>query len=223
MRSVLALACLSLLSLAHADERFYVGARSGVSQYGGTADTSAPTAFSFPPPTEISIAGLPFKSDETAWGVYGGWRVKEWLAVEVGFNDLGNTGRRTFAVISPGLAGITTSGVAVDVEELYLGTRFTIPLSQRWNANWLAAITRATFDAEGSLPLIIGVPFFGTPSPVVAQRIPYASPDDETGFVWGFGFGWEFADRWGLDLGYRQHDAQVFDVDSFSVGVSFSF
>lgn len=216
---ILPLLCLGSYSDGQAAESFYVGARLGTSQYDGTADASRSTAVSPAPPSQISISGLPFESDETAWGVYGGWRIKDWLALELGFNDLGNTGRETFVAFN-GVGAFTTRGVAVDVEEMYLASRFTLSLPGNWNANWTVGITRATFDTAGAIPLLV-FPIFAPPPP--QQLIPYASPDDETGFIWGFGFGWDISDQWGLDIGYRQHNTQVFDVDTFVIGALFSF
>lgn len=218
---ILSLLYVCLYSTAQAADRFYVGARLGMSQYDGTADANPSTATSSAPPSEISISGLPFESDETAWGVHGGWRIRDWFALELGFNDLGNTGRETFVAFN-GVSAFTTSGVAVDVEEIYLASRFTLSLPGKWNANWTLGITQTTFDTAGAIPsFLFTFPFLGTP--LSRQLIPYAPPDDETGFIWGFGFGWDISERWGLDIGYRQHDTQVFVVDTFVVGTLFSF
>lgn len=216
---ILSLVCLCFSPAGQAAENFYVGARLGVSQYDGTADASRNATAGPMLPSEISIDGLPFESNETTWGVNVGWRIKDWFAVELGFNDLGNTGRETFAAFG-GVSAVITSGVAVDVEEVYLASKLTLSLPGKWNANWTIGITQTTFEAAGALPLIT-IPILAPPSP--REPIPYASPDDETGFIWGFGFGWDMSDRWGLDIGYRRHDTQVFSVDSFSAGVLFSF
>ena len=210
---------LGFAATSQANERFYIGARLGMSQYDGAADASPTSGVRAAPSSEISINGLPFESDETAWGMYGGWKIKDWLAVELGYNDLGNTGRETLVSFG-GLAAFTTRGVAVDVEELYLASRFSLSLAAKWNANWTVGLTQTAFDTEGTLPFLF-IPFPG--SPISGQPISYASPDDETGFIWGFGFGWTISDRWGLDIGYRQHDTQVFDVDTFAVSVLLSF
>jgi hypothetical protein len=51
---------------------------------------------------------------------------------------------------------------------------------------------------------------------------PFASPDDETGLIWGFGFTWQAGDRFALDLGYRRNDTRVLELDTLAVGVLFS-
>ncbi|MGI9204734.1 MAG: outer membrane beta-barrel protein [Woeseiaceae bacterium] len=211
------LLCFSLP--AQAAGQYYFGARLGMSQYDGVADASRTAFVGSAVPNEISIDGLPFESDETAWGLYGGWRIKNWIALEIGFNDLGNTGLETFATFN-GLSAFTTNSVSVDVEEIYLAARFTRSLSERWNANWTLGVSQAAFDTTGAVPLIV-IPLFMPPSQ--RQPVPYATPDDEIGFIWGFGFGWEISNQWGLDIGYRQHDTQVFDVDTFEVAAYFSF
>lgn len=122
------------------------------------------------------------------------------------------------SVVASRPIGVTTRGVALEIEEWYVGTRFSVPLSSRFRANWFAGISRASFESQGGLPLV-SPPGFN----LFADFLPFASPDDETGLVWGFGFDWEANERLSLDLGFRRHDIQVLDVDTISLGLLFSF
>lgn len=205
---------LGLAAIGAQAESFYVGGSLGASRFDGTADTDRRESGGTIP-SEISLDGLPFESTETAWAVYGGRQVKAWLAIELGFADLGNSGRE-FLVSSSGDSVIFRNAAALNIQEWYLGTRFSTPLSQRISADWLVGVTRAQFDAEGSLPLLIGL------SPdVQIEEIPHASPDEETGLVWGFGFNWKLHERVVLGIDYRQHNTQVLDVDTLSLGATF--
>ena len=199
-------------------EDFYIGGNIGVSQFDGTADADANQFGNvIAVPAEISINGLPFDTTETSWGAYAGWRVKNWFALEVGCVDLGDSGRESPIFLTPGGA-IVNNGTSLNVEELYLATRFTAPLSPKISANWIVGISKATFDTQGSLPILTGpgFPVFGL------EHIPFASPGDKTGLIWGFGFNWQLNKRFALDVDYRQHNTQVLDIDTLTLGVTIS-
>jgi len=199
-------------------------------------------------PGEISLSGFSFDSDETAWGIFGGWRVRDWVAVELGYRDLGNTGQDLR--LTPGVFGtplftptitvpppvpfvppdgfITSAfplpdipGAALSAEEWSVTAKFRKDLTADWSANWTVGISRTDFEAEGSLTineLVSTDPFiFNTTS------IPYASPDAETGFVWGLGFGWQATDAIELDLGFRQNKSGVIDIESASLRLNYLF
>lgn len=164
----LLIAFLVLPGSVWAQPSFYVGANLGASQFDGRADADQNSS----QPFEISINGLTFDSTETAWGAFFGWNAKSWLALEVGYSDLGNAGETLFSavpltplivpslgvpspnvplppsVVEGGFVGVTTRGVALEIEEWYVGTRFSVPLSSRFKANWFAGISRASFEAQ---------------------------------------------------------------------------
>ena len=100
-RIVSAASILWLLSSSTLAADFYIGARLGVADFDGVADTDTSFATDGGLPPELPIGGLPFDSRETAWSVHVGWQARSWLALELGHSDLGNSG------FEPGLS-VTT-------------------------------------------------------------------------------------------------------------------
>jgi len=210
-------------------DTFYFGANIGVSMIDDTANATL-TSSSAPGvlPDEISLDGRTFDSNETASGIFVGWNANDWLAVEFGYTDLGNTGQSlpigffgpVPLVIPPanfgGLIAVPASfnanASALGVEEWFIAAKFSKSLISGVAANWSVGITRAQFDADGQLTISEIV----TLNPLVINRItrPYASPESETGFNFGFGVAWDFSDRFSADIGYRRHDTRVIDVES---------
>jgi len=207
---------MALSASASAEPRFYAGATLGASMFDGEATSGR----DFPSIEEgIPIDHQNFDSTETAWGALLGWKVNSWLALEGGYSDLGNAGETIFVAVLLPPDGeppdiVTSAGVALGIEEWHVGTRFSVPLSSRFRANWFAGFSRASFDVQGVTPI------YGFGPPVFAS---FVSPDDQNGFVWGFGFGWKANEWLSLDLGFRRHDTQVLEVDAVSLGALFSF
>lgn len=204
-----------------AKENFYISVNLGVSMIDGSAhadpnQTTDPGTL----PAEISINGLSFDSNETAWGALVGWNATDWFALELGYADLGNVGEELLTGF-PISSIVSTNAVALNIDEWYFGTKFRLPLSSKFSANWFAGISRAEFEAQGqveSFLVILG----GALSRVERVITPFASPDQETGLIWGFGFAWAINERLSLDLDYRQHNTQVINVDTISLGFSVS-
>ncbi len=234
-RFALGVAALIVGPLAVADD-FYIGGSVGVSVYDDTAETAIPSPVGLGElPDEISLNGRRFDSNETALGITIGWNANDWLSVELGYTDLGNTGQglptaffSTTPIVSPAapplpvrpnIGGILTYPIssipfaaALDVEEWSIAAKFRKSLISELSANWSVGVTRASFDAEGRLTINEVVTF----NPLVLNRVdlPYASPKDETGYRFGFGFDWRFGERFSADIGYRRHDTRVIDVES---------
>ena len=201
---------------AQADD-FYIGGSVGASQFNGTADADANQFGNFDTvPSELSINGLPFESTETAWSAYAGWFARKWLALEVGYADLGDSGRENPVFFALDGTTLIHSGTSLKVEELYLGARLSAPLSPKMSANWFVGLAKASFDTNGFLPVLTGSGIFDA----AIERIPFVSPEDETGLVWGFGFDLALSERLALDVAYRQHNTQVLDIDTLTLGVT---
>ena len=222
MRFLFILITIFLLSsnLA-AKENFYISVNLAVSMIDGSAhadpnQTTDPGTL----PAEISINGLSFDSNETAWGALVGWNATDWFALELGYADLGNVGEE-FLTGFPVSSIISTDAVALTIDEWYFSTKFRLPLSSKFSANWFAGISRAEFEAQGQL-VLFQVLFIGAPFVVDQVILPFASPDQETGLIWGFGFPWAVNKGLSLDLDYRQHNTQVLNVDTISLGFSAS-
>lgn len=218
---------------------FYIGGSIGVSMIDDTVDA----AITLPAelgvlPDEVSLNGRPFDSNETASGITIGWNANDWLAVELGYTDFGNTGQSLptgfigpVPLVTPGIPSIgvlpnfggfasfpvssNANAAALSVEEWSIGAKFRKTLISNLSANWSIGITRAQFDADGQLTINELV----TLDPLVINRIdlPYASPESETGFNFGLGFTWRFSDRFSADIGYRRHDTRVIDVETVAL------
>ena len=238
-------ALLFLMSslVSAAESGFYVGGNLGVSMIDDTASTALIAAcepFCFP--DELSINGRAFDSNETAWGAVIGWHAIDWLALEIGYTDLGNTGQEQpfsfiglvpggitglppgigpgIIVTTPAIFPTSSNNAALDIEEWSFSAKFTISLFSDLSANWLIGITRVDFESQGSLtiPVIVSL------SPTITELItfPFASPESETGFIWGFGFAWDLNERFSVELGYRKHETQVIEVETVSLGITFA-
>lgn len=193
---------------------FYIELQGGVSEFDGIADTGGTGPG---PIQELPINGLPFESSESTWSALGGWQLRDWIAVEAGYTDLGESSReqlRAFG-LSPGPISFFSDAIALNVDQWFLGTRLSTALSDSILADWSLGVARSEFDVDGSVPI------FGSPEPV-PPRIPYASPGAETGLVWGFGFRWQMNPRFSVGLNYRQHNTGVIDVETFTAGLRLS-
>ena len=229
---------------------FYVAADLGISSYDDTVRTDV-SGFSDASgtPDSLPMNGQPFDSNETAWGVAVGWQARDWLAIELGFTDLGNSGQDTSApffgpilipndpIFLPGpppnpnfdpndyvATGFPAfpGRAALDVEEWSLSARFKRQLGDQFSANWLVGVTRADYAAEGTFPVTeIDTTLF--PPDVTIVEVPYAAPDAETGLLWGLGFGWQATASTSVEITYRQHKTDVIDIDTTSLRLLFAF
>ena len=226
-----------LLSPVAGAETFYIGASIGVSSIDDIASTDL-TSSSQPGelPGEISLNGSSFDSSEPAFGITLGWRAKDWLALELGYTDLGESKQTLrapgFGTFTPpvnlfdippspiGFDGVLASpldfgGPTLGIEEWSLAARFSTSLVSGLSANWSVGITHNQFEAEGEL--IINEIVTLNPLVFDSTSIPYVSPDNEIGYKFGFGFAWKFNDRFSADIGYQRRDTQVVDVESIAL------
>ena len=194
-------------------------------------------------PDEISINGRTFDSDDTAVGIAVGWRANNWLAFELGYTDFGEAEEslrfpslgfpvpsvnfRPDPIFDPGdvagvapIAAFPIDGPTLGIEQWSLSAKMSHSLVSRLFANWSLGVTYAGFDAGGQWTINEIESF----NPLVINRIstPFASPDDEIGYTFGFGFGWTFNDRFAADIGYKRHDTQVLDVETVSLALVLS-
>lgn len=196
-----------------ADEhRFYVGASGSYAAVNGQASADR-TRVASPGelPTAVSIDGLVFDDEDFAWSAIAGYRVWKFLAVEAGYADLGKFDLGGTLLGQPNMPRLA-------VEEWYLAARFAVPIYKRLSATWHLGVSRASFEVTGSVPVFSGFPF-----PTLVGNIPFETPDDETGFLWGFGFSYALTDRLDLGVNYRRHATQVIDAETAGLEVTFSF
>lgn len=107
------------------------------------------------------------------------------------------------------------NGSALDIEAWSISARISKPLISKLSANWLVGITQSQIDAGGQLTIneIVSL------NPLVLNRMdnPFALPESETGFNFGFGFAWDFGDRYFAEVGYRKYDTRVIELDTVTL------
>ena len=222
-RTLFAVAALCLSHAAVAGD-FYVEAAAGISSYDDVADTD----FSGEPGVDRPLSGVAFDSNETTWGLNVGWQAKSWLAIEFGYQDLGNSGSFDPSAPAYGVAegtaeipvslpdSVFVQNASIATEQWRLGAKFTVPLGDDFSAHWYTGVARSNFEASGT-----STSFIYDPGPPASfTNLPYSTPGSETGFSLGAGLGWKVNDRFELDLSYRRHQTGVIDVDAITLGLT---
>lgn len=195
-------------------------------------------------PSEVSLDGLRLDAQETAWSLFAGWAVRDWLSLELAYTNLGEPEDfrepgaplllhtlppGVVAVVDPdaffgevppaaGIAvgqAIDFGSVALGIEEVSVNVVFRHALAKSFSAWWSLGLSLATFEARGYYETIEIVSF--QPTVWEMRQIPFATPDDETGYRWGFGAEYTLNERFGLELGYRRHELQVVDTETLSL------
>jgi len=103
-------AALTIFACAQASARdwpIYVGASYGITDVDSTADTSVDVPFG-QLPDSIPLNGLPFDDDAGAWSAFLGYEVFDFMAVELGYSDLGCYGGE---IATPNLDKLAANGL----------------------------------------------------------------------------------------------------------------
>lgn len=190
--------------------------------------------------SEIPLDGLPIDDDDTGWSASLGYQITSWFALEIGYMDLGTVEPEGFPFLlgrEPiGIASPIPPGPALESTAFTLAGQFQYPLTQRLHATWHLGIADAEFEAKGArlAPVLTpappffgidpGTPFFpggpgvpGGPIFVDADAVPYADPDGEIGYFFGFGLSWELSPHFDIEASYSRRDLDVLEYDSFGV------
>jgi opacity protein-like surface antigen len=219
---------------AEAEGRFYLGVTAGYSSVDGLADTNA-NAPTLNLPDSLTLNGVPFDDSDIAWGGFAGYQFHKYVAVELGYANLGRFRSETL-----GFSEVAT----LESKEFSVRAKFRYPLGEKLSATWHVGLSTSSFDAEGNAAIAPGFtavpidPRGGTillpfePPPLLPPAefvgfaalpsIPFTDPEDEIGYLWGFGVNWKFSKRFSLELSYSRHDVQVLDVDTFNLGLIIS-
>ncbi|MCI0441474.1 MAG: porin family protein [Chloroflexi bacterium] len=203
---------------ASAQGGFYVGVSIGYSQVDGLAHSDGDLEFSFPQPPalpEIVAAGIndvAFADSDSPRAVFIGYRINQYIGVQLGTVELG--------AFSSDQTARSFGSATVEIDEYALSAKVQYPLTRRLSANWQLGLTRSDFDVDGDAEVVFGLPGGGG---FFVDRTPFSAPNSETGYLWGFGFGWKLTPRVSVDLNYTRHDTQVLEVDTLDLGVVFAF
>ena len=84
-RNIVFALCIAHFCFGVQASDFYAGVSAGAAVYDDVAEAG-------PAQDGLSLDGLNFDSTESAFGVHVGWQARAWLAIEVGYSDLGNSG-----------------------------------------------------------------------------------------------------------------------------------
>jgi hypothetical protein len=201
-----------------AESGFHAGVAVGRSSVDGTAQVPPRILFSPPSgfPTDITVSGLPFKDDNTAWSAFVGYTANRYVGVELGYWDHGSFGLDVTGP-QPGSVG---------AKELYFGGTLHYPLLSRLSVSASAGISRAKFDADGTMRVLVLIPGNGPLAPpigIAPATLPLVTPDDETGGYWRAGLDWRFSDSLDAGLSYGKRDVQVFQIKSTALSLRYSF
>jgi Outer membrane protein beta-barrel domain len=245
MRSRLATGLLAIAATPALADGFYVGAEVGVAATDDivSADPEVLTCAPVCNLDAASLDGIRLDTRESAWSAFAGWTFREWLSLELAYADLGEAKETLqlgapplytpqpgivisidpdvyFADVPPAGGFLTTAAidlgwVALGMKEMSVNAVFRHGLTERFSAWWLLGVSHATFDARGYYEVNEIVSF--QPLVVELRQIPFVTPDDETGYRWGFGAEYALNERFSLQLGYRRHELQVIDTETLSV------
>lgn len=224
-----ATAAFASTSARSADSHFYAGVAVGQSSVDSRAKAESTITLSPVLPSAISINSIPFDDDDTSWSAFAGYWATPHVGVELGYTDHG-TFRTRFGGSDPAKLGI---------RELSLGANLRYPVTDRFAFTAGAGISRAQFDVDGSvLVLIFGPPStfpirpveppFGILPPGIVlpggvETRPLATPKDETGGYWKVGLNWRFSNTIEAGLSYGKSEVQVVPVESLRLSLSYAF
>lgn len=206
MRFLLAVIFLLISHLASgADKSWYVGAAIGNSDLRDSCATSYG-----------SVVGC--DDDSAAYQLFGGVNVNKYLAIELGWVDLGKSDTTAYAQKKNGqFVPIYTPPSPSD--PVYTG-------SSSWKAKGVEA------SAVGSYPLDAGVSALGKlgvlwwdadyHSSINGSQSSYSK--DGASLTYGVGFKWQVTKPLALRVLWQQYlDVDVSDVATISIGATFSF
>ena len=175
---------------------FYASVGVSLSETNSVAETDVPPlSFIVGDPTqlpqfpdELPVNGLAFDDDDTGITAALGYQFVDFFALELGYQDLGSFQARAPIFNAFGSLPIPAT---IDASAVSLGAQFGFPLTERLRATWHLNVIRADFEAGGEavIGFLVG-PVPGPPGNIIV--IPYADPDDETGYGFGFGLSWAF-------------------------------
>ncbi len=225
---ILAVLQASFTETVGAADGFYVSGGLGYASIDGAGSIDRQSAQLRPTSVSFSSESLPINDTDFDWFALAGYRFNQYVGIEAGYFDLGSyRAESNIQVRPPDLAEL-------DIEQLYIGARFRVPVYEKLSATWSIGVSRAMFSARGALPVdgvsLIGPSIEPLPLPpatppeppprvIAIQPIPFSDPGDETGFVFGFGLEYALTRKMSLGLDYRRHDVQVHKVETFDLSV----
>jgi OmpA-OmpF porin, OOP family len=135
-----------------------------------------------------------------AWKVYGGWQLNKWLAAELAYIDMGESGFRSSTNAGLPFSGeLETWGITA-----HAVAQFPVPIGALDRLSVLGKLGTIYYDQESNAN------FPGTSS-------------DRDGFAWAWGFGaqYTFSERLGVRAEWERFEH--IDIDAWTVSLNYKF
>jgi OmpA-OmpF porin, OOP family len=146
--------------------------------------------------------------DRTAWNVFGGYNLSDYVALELGYVDLGEVRTRL-------------SGSPVDIADYLNSANLVHPRSA--SGAEVAALARFPFNDKHSVYLRGGW-LFANSSYVANANSEFAKRSDKDGDgFYGVGYAYEINRRWGLQVGYERFKVEDENIGMFGLGLRYKF
>ena len=206
--AVLPVAGLLAASDAQAQGDWYMGAAIGQADI----DYSASDLTSDLDGLGWTIEGATVDNDGTAWKIYGGWSVSDFVAVELGWVDLGKVDTRYSTTIPPD-----------QIDDILADTFNVHPLTG--DGFTAAAVLKWPVTDDFAVHAKAGV--FAWNSDVEVRVVEggtgqVAGDDDGTDAMYGVGIEWKLNGQWSLTAEWERYQLNEW-LDVPTVGVRFTF
>ena len=206
--AALPFAALLVADDARAQGDWYVGAALGQADI----DYSASDLTSDLDGLGWTIEGATVDNDGTAWKIYGGWSVSDYVAVELGWVDLGKVETRYSTTIPPN-----------EIDDILADTFSVHPLTG--DGFTAAAVLKWPVTDDFAVHAKAGI--FAWNSDVDIRVVEggsgqVAGDDDGTDAMYGVGMEWKFSGQWSLTAEWERYQLNEW-LDVPTVGVRFTF
>ncbi|PKO57876.1 MAG: hypothetical protein CVU24_18185 [Betaproteobacteria bacterium HGW-Betaproteobacteria-18] len=191
-------------ALAQAGE-FSIGAGIGTTNIQGARTVEPGVPF---------LAGQRLDQSDTAFELFGSYRVNRFVSIELGYQDFGNA-TKTFA-LNPDVVFIRTPSdtQTVDITALSVGGVFEYPVTDAFSVFASGGLARHDIDVRWTSTLTL-LPF-GT-----------AFSNHDISAYYGAGIRYRVSEPWALRLSWRGSSpnagGEEFDLSTFAVAVEYRF
>ena len=206
--AALPLAALLVADDARAEGDWYVGAAIGQADidYSASDLTRDLDALGW------TIEGATVDDDGTAWKIYGGWSFSDYVAVELGWVDLGKVDTRYSTTIPPN----QIDDILVDTFSVHplTGDGITAAAVLKWPVSDAFAVHAKAGMFAWNSDVDVRVVQGGTGQVV--------GDDDGTDAMYGVGIEWKFNAQWSITAEWERYQLNEW-LDVPTVGIRFTF
>ena len=167
---------------------WYFGVGVGGSDYSGDLPAQIRAAYADRPHVQFVGASLSDGSD-TVQQALAGYRFTPWLALEIGWQDLGEA-HSFYSVRANGSAAPALIEGSYGLRDVQAAAVFTVPVGDRFELVGRAGVARTRLRYDES-----GISLSGQPYAF------HAAADSSAGALAGLGIAWNFAPAWSVRAG----------------------